>query len=311
MADARTTITASAPGSLMLLGEHAVLHGRLALVTSVNQRITVRLAPRDDTRVEIESSLGRHATDLRALEPHPDFRFVLRAIELEAARLRRGFDLAIASDFSEKIGFGSSAAVTVATVGALRALLGEDAEPGAVFARARDVVRDVQGLGSGADVAASAYGGMLTYRAQPLEIEPLTERHPLAAVYSGSKLPTPEVVKLVAARQEQFPHMFEELYDLMERCSMDAFEAIQLRDWKTLGLILNIGQGLMDAIGVSNGALAKIVHDLRADPDVLGAKISGSGLGDCVVALGRPSPACPYEVIPVDPAPQGLVVEAR
>lgn len=304
-----TSITASAPGSLMLLGEHAVLHGRLALVAAVSQRLAVSLTPRPDTRIEIVSALGRHETDLRQLEPHPQFRFILKAIERDAAALEAGFTLSVVADFSHTIGFGSSAAVTVAAVGALRALLGRPADPGAVFARALEVVRDVQGLGSGADVAASVHGGIVAYRARPLEIQPLTERHPLTAVYSGSKRPTPEVVRLVNERGAQFPHLFEDLFDLMERCSMDAFEAIQLRDWTSLGRILDIGQGLMDALGVNNAALSSIIHALRADPGILGAKISGSGLGDCAIGLGRPTGSSfPHATIPVDIAEQGLLV---
>lgn len=302
-------IVASAPGSLMLLGEHAVLHGRLALVAAVSQRLTVSLTPRGDMRVEIVSALGRYKTDLQRLEPDDRFRFLLKAVAKEAASLRHGFTLSVKSDFPPTIGFGSSAAVTVAAVGALRALQGLPPDPDAVFARALEVVREVQGLGSGADVAASVHGGIVAYRARPLEIQPLTERHPFTAVYSGSKMPTPDVVRLVNQRGAQFPHLFEDLFDLMERCSMDAFEAIQLRDWATLGQVLNIGQGLMDALGVNSAALSGIVYALRADPGILGAKISGSGLGDCVIGLGRPTGgAFPHPVIPVDVAEQGLLV---
>lgn len=293
----------------MLLGEHAVLHGRLSLVAAVSQRLTVSLTPRPDSRVEIVSALGRYEGELGRLAPHPDFRFVLKAIEKEQAQLRHGFTLSVVSDFSHTIGFGSSAAVTVATIGALMALRGQEPDPAAAFARALEIVREVQGLGSGADVAASVYGGIVAYRAKPLDIQPLAERHPLTAVYSGSKRPTPEVVNLVARRGRQFPHMFEDIFDLMERCSMDAFEAIQLRDWPLFGQILNIGQGLMDAIGVNTAALSAIVYALRADPGILGAKISGSGLGDCAIALGRPQAAdFPHAFIPVDVAERGLVV---
>lgn len=293
----------------MLLGEHAVLHGRLALVAAVGQRLTVSLTPRADTRIDITSALGRYEADLRRLEPNANFRFILKAVEKAAPDLKTGFSISVVSDFSHTIGFGSSAAVAVATVGALRAAQGLEADPDAVFARALEVVREVQGMGSGADVAASVHGGIVAYRAKPLEIQPLTERHPLTAVYSGSKMPTPDVVRLVNQRGAQFPHMFEDIFDLMERCSMDAFEAIQMRDWAAFGRILNIGQGLMDAIGVNNAALSSIIYALRADPGILGAKISGSGLGDCAIGLGRPSGAAfPHPVIPVDVAEQGLFV---
>ena len=73
---------------------------------------------------------------------------------------------------------------------------------------------------------------------------------------------------------------------------------------------MNVAQGLMDAIGVNNAMLATLVHGLREDPAVLGAKISGSGLGDCVVALGRPARMdSAWAEIPVQIGAEGVSVE--
>jgi mevalonate kinase len=67
-------------------------------------------------------------------------------------------------------------------------------------------------------------------------------------------------------------------------------------------------QGLMDALGVNDLALSDIIYSLRKSEVILGAKISGSGLGDCVIALGTDdSLALPYEMIPV--AVSGVGVE--
>ena len=108
-------ITTSAPGSLMLLGEHAVLHGKHALVCAINRRITIRLFPSLDNTVKIVSDLGNYQSPLDNLVDHPSFRFVLQAIRQQIQHVPRGFELKIDSEFSADIGFGSSAAVTVAT----------------------------------------------------------------------------------------------------------------------------------------------------------------------------------------------------
>ena len=54
-------LKASAPGSLMLMGEHAVLHGKKALVCAIDQRISVSLTPREDARISIVSALGEYS----------------------------------------------------------------------------------------------------------------------------------------------------------------------------------------------------------------------------------------------------------
>jgi mevalonate kinase len=119
MAESSFSIFASAPGSLMLLGEHAVLHGHRALVCAINRRITVRLFQTLENSVRIASGLGNYEGALDALADHPSFRFVLQAIRQHRKKIPSGFELKVDSEFSADIGFGSSAAVTVATHAAL------------------------------------------------------------------------------------------------------------------------------------------------------------------------------------------------
>lgn len=306
------TFKASAPGSLMLLGEHAVLHGKHALVCAVDRRIEVTLAPRNDDRIEIASDLGRLATTVNEVRAEEPFRFVTAAIARARDGMPTGFDLAIRSAFSHKVGLGSSAAVTVAATAALAAWLGEDTAPQAIFDESIFVVRQTQGIGSGADVAASVFGGLVAYRAAPLEIRPLRATFPLTVIYSGSKRPTPEVVELVERARAARPGYFEAIFDLMDRSALEAAEAASRGEWEDAGALLNLNQGLMDALGVGNAVLSEIVYALRADAGILGSKISGSGLGDCVVGLGRAQrDAWPYEVLPVQITQEGVRVEAH
>lgn len=302
-----TQIVCSAPGNLMLFGEHAVLHGRLAVVCAVDRRVRATLMPRADRAVRILSALANHETDLDRLAACPALRFAMTAIQAYAGRIPTGFDLAIESAFSHTIGFGSSAAVTVVTHAAVRDLCGEGNDPHELLRAARDTIRAVQGLGSGADAAASIFGGLVGYRAEPLEVRPVAVAHPLTAVYSGSKRPTPEVIALVEGRRLAWPAVFESVFALMEQTAEIALAAAVSRDWKSFGELMTVGQGLMEAIGVSNETLARIVHTLRADPGILGAKISGSGLGDCAVGLGRArQDVWPGDVLQVSIDPAGL-----
>ena len=66
---------------------------------------------------------------------------------------------------------------------------------------------------------------------------------------------------------------------------------------------------IMDAIGVNNATLSDIVERLRSLPGMHGAKISGSGLGDCVVALGHgDASGLDYEVLDVDSSLEGVAL---
>lgn len=302
-------VRASAPGSLMLFGEHAVLRGQPAVVCAIHRRLTVTARPRTDRRAVIHSILG----DLRfAANRIPDdsrHRFVLKALR-DSGVPPGGLDLRIESEFSSKIGFGSSAAVTVAVLAAMDALKGRSPKPGDLFRRARAVVRSVQGVGSGADVAASAWGGALLFRQAATRPSRLPGAFPLIAAYSGHKTPTPDVIRQVNALAARHPRLSAGIFRLMGRCTLDAAAALRRGDLARVGDLMNIHQGLHDALGVNTQGLACLAFALRADPGILGSKISGSGMGDCVIGLGRlrhrgPGALC----LEIDVDPEGVRIE--
>jgi diphosphomevalonate decarboxylase len=325
---ALTMFMASAPGTLMIAGEHAVLHNKKALVAAVDKRIQVTLTPRSDKQIILKSQLGEliiNLDDFCSAEHTPPkggvlyntFRFVLEAIKVcievkyaQHIKIEKndlsGFELNIHSEFSHTVGLGSSAAVTVATVSALLQYLSilplaagvlDDALLKTVFAKSRDVIRRVQGYGSGADVAAAVYGGVILYQKKNslsesksasdlFLIKKLSKLIPIVCVYSGSKKSTSEVIAFVTERQKKQPDLFATIFNAIDASVLKSVTAIELEDWKSLGEIWQIQQGFMTAMGVSNLALDHIIHNLNAEPSIYGAKISGSGLGDCVIGLG-------------------------
>jgi mevalonate kinase len=62
---------------------------------------------------------------------------------------------------------------------------------------------------------------------------------------------------------------------------------VQKKEWNQVGEIMKVQQGLMSALGVSMPILHNLVDTLCQQPTIWGAKISGSGMGDCVVGLGE------------------------
>ncbi|WP_144244202.1 mevalonate kinase family protein [Nitrincola sp. A-D6] len=164
----------SAPGSTMLMGEHAVLQGEVALVCAVDARIEVTLQPRSDRQVHIDSSLCQYQADLDKLTPQPALSFVLAAVLAYRKQLPSGFDLIIESGFSSTVGLGSSAAVTAAMVVALEHFAAIESTPLERFHSGLRIIHSVQeGRGSGADLAASLTGGIVCFSPSPLLIEPL------------------------------------------------------------------------------------------------------------------------------------------
>ncbi|MCD6040170.1 MAG: galK [Gammaproteobacteria bacterium] len=279
-------IKASAPGSIMLLGEYSVLYEGYALVCAVEKRIHVQLTLRTDDQIELISSLGTHKTKLTQLEIIPPFQFILAIFKKFQKYLQQGCTLTVESEFSEHIGLASSAAVTVATLAAFTHWLHLSYSSSQLIQEARSIVQEVQGLGSGADVAACVLGGLVAYRTQPFLAKKIDFISPITLVYSGSKTPTVTAVNKVETFFSRYPQLYQQLLHAIDECAQQGIAAAEEKDVRALGQLMNIQQGLMDALGVNTPTLRYIIEKLRLQSTLWGAKISGSGLGDCVVALG-------------------------
>ncbi len=300
----------SAPGSLMLFGEHAVLHGQPAIVCAIDRRLRVELKDTTARELTIRSTIGAHTTSMDDPQSHPAFRFVLAAVQPFLDGIHGGLTITIESSFSHTVGFGSSAAVSAAALAAMLARKEEAPLPLDLFHQCRALIRRVQGTASGADAAASVFGGILRFVSEPAGVTQLaTPPLALTAIYSGSKTPTADVIRTVRERMDREPAVRDAVYHAIGQVSDAAADAIASGDLERAGRLMDIGQGLMDALGVNTQPLQSCIHALRRDPGIYGAKISGSGLGDCAVGLGHASPSDKDDVILLNTDSEGVKLE--
>ena len=306
--NASSSFSVSAPGSLMLMGEHAVLHGHPALCMAVEPRITIEVTPRKDREIHIDSSQGALQTTLDTLPEEHSLGFVLVCIQ--SSSLSHGFEASIHSELDSTKGLGTSAAVTVAMTAALQRLEGNPFDPGRIVAQSLETIRKVQGRGSGCDAAASTYGGIVRIDPEPFRVEPIHASAPFFMAYAGYKVPTPEVIELVEGYRKKSPVCFEHVFAAMESCVTETTQAVRLGDWDTVGQLMTRHHYLQGALGTSDATLDSLVHTFLSIPHILGAKISGSGLGDSVLALGNTSSASTEEhVTPVTVSEEGVRFE--
>lgn len=301
-------IEASAPASVMLFGEHSVLRGGKAIVAAIDSRIFVTITPQEEKVFLIESSLGKAATPIHTISLGHIFRFIEKSLKLFEGSFPSGAVISIRSEIDPTVGLGSSAAVTVATLAAVYTWLAIPYSKNDLLARALEVIRIVQGCGSGADAASIIWGGVISYSMK--KIRKLQPSLPLVLVYSGKKTPTPEVISYVNELEKQFPESYAAFFAAIEQCVCDAEKAFKKKEWSRVGALMNMSQGLMEALCVGTSELSKIFWEMKKIPSVYGAKISGSGLGDCVIGLGEILDEVFEKRIPVRVSPQGVVVHS-
>ena len=313
----------SVPGSLMLFGEHAVLQGKMAIVMAINARLQITLIPNNLNKIIINSDLEVLELNLNDLSDslinkfkYSKLNYVLTSIWNinHLYKINSGFNLVIDNQaLKSSMGFGTSAAVVIGSLMIISKFLNLVIENQEIFNQALKVVHQVQdGLGSGADLAASLYGGIIAYqnfKSQKI----LSQKLDLVAIYCGYKIKTAEVIKIIEQQLQQdlYKDLYINVFNSMHAYSKLAIMAIEKYDFKILGKILNIGHGLMSGLGLVDNNLDQIATNLRAYSSIYGAKISGAGLGDCVIGLGKLSEdfidCINYECFSLETTNQGVI----
>ncbi|NIO44716.1 MAG: mevalonate kinase [Candidatus Aenigmarchaeota archaeon] len=285
-------VKVSAPGKLMLFGDHAVVHNRPCIVTAVDHRISVSLDKRNDNKIILDApdmNIKNYKISLDNLgkQPPKKVRFVLTAIKnfFEKYKVESGLDIKTKSEFSSEFGLGSSSAVTVSTLKALSELFGIKINNKELFDLSYKTVLDIQDVGSGFDVAAAIYGGTLYFVTGGKVIEPIYIKElPMVVGYTGIKADTATLVKMVYRKLAEEPEIINKNFDDIARIVDKAKIEIQRNNWKRVGELMNLNQELLRDIDVSSKELERLISAAK-NVGAYGAKLSGAGGGDCMIAV--------------------------
>jgi mevalonate kinase len=271
-------------GKVILLGEHAVVHGHPALAGALARGARTRVTARPG-RTTLSAPGWKLAVSVDDDHPVAD---ALRALLDAAGRDRDGLELTVEVDVPAAAGLGSSAALAVSLA---RALV-PDATDEVIEDIANSAERRFHGTPSGIDVALATRGGLGLFRRgaglQPLAAAPVR----LAIGLSGQPRSTADMVARVSralAEDAAAPGRITALGDAA-RAGADALLA---HAPDRLGPLMTAAQRHLDALGVSTPVLDTMVA-AALDTGALGAKLTGAGGGGAVIALapGRESQVC-------------------
>lgn len=275
-------IKCSAPGKMILFGEHAVVFGKPALALAIDLRITATLAPS-----------SRYLVNGRPMK-RQYHAYISRA--LDEAWTGPPVAIATRSQIPSGSGLGSSAAVTVATVATMLSQKGElDLEE--VAKKSFQVELGVQGRASPTDTSTSCNGhGVLVSREKMdgflwaiesgdsrwcihhLDVPELTFVVGHTGIHASTGPLVANVKKLVDSSKEA-----AEVVERIGELVMDGADALQRTDRPRLGKLMLENHELLNSLGVGHPLLDKAVH--ACERVSYGAKLTGAGGGGSMIAL--------------------------
>ena len=280
---------ASAPGKVILFGEHFVVYGVKAILCSINKRVTVTAEKTSERKISINSKIGK-----LELEPDksiseinsplkPFYYLANKAIENKDT----GIHIQIDSEIPLGAGLGSSSACCVAGAAAIFKLFGNISKE-EVLKLAIEAERTIFENTSGADCTVCTYGGIMEYDKnkgfKKIEYEPNFQ---LVIINSNIEHSTQSMVSKVKEFENKNKEEFSKLSNLESKLVEDVLKLVKENKIQEIGQKMNQNQEYLENIGISNNELTKMIK--IGQESSFGAKITGSGGGGCIFALTNES----------------------
>src|SRR3989338_473493 len=308
-------IKISAPGKLHLLGEHAVVYNKPAILAAVEKRCFVEINPRKDKKIKISSEDYKTSTLHNIEEVFEKFEkaqkdwetynksndtLLLKSITkgfldysqiiigqfLNFYKLKsiRGFDLSIDSQVPIGCGMGSSGALAVSIIGALSLFAGKKFDKKIINEIAFLCEQKKHGNPSGGDNSTSCFGGLVWFKKdeglRPLEADlPKEVVRNFYIINTGTPSETTgEMVSLVRnqiLKSKNQKERIEKIFNEQELLVRSLIPALEQSSHEDIIRIIRDGEKNLEKLGVVSSFVQKIIRDVEKSGGA--AKICGGG----------------------------------
>ncbi len=267
-------VTVSAPGKIHLMGEHAVVYGKPALLAAINKRLCVRVEKPARDGIEIISP-----------EPKEYIEHILRVVAREYTITELpSMKITITSDIPSGYHLGSSAAVAVATIGALVYFIKKIWNPMTINKLAYEAEKKPHGNPSGGDNTVVTVGGIVWYRKEleflksiwQLPFKPHPRLDHFYLINTGKPQETTgEMVEIVRSKVKRQKAKMERLFSLNEIQVKRIAVALKEGNESELINAIRVGERTLESMGVVSGKVSSIIRIIELNGGA--AKILGGG----------------------------------
>ena len=283
-------IYATAPGKVILFGEHAVVYGHPAVAVPVTQVRTKAMVTPNPLSVpgviQIDAPDIGLKTALDTLAPDHPLKAAIQSV-LTALRIFAppALTIRITSTIPIASGLGSGAAASVAVIRGLSAFLGKPLPDNQVCELAFQVEKIYHGHPSGIDNTVITYTKPVFFvREQPIQFLPVRSPFTLVIGDTGVQSSTARVVGDVRQGWLADPATYEKLFAEIGSIAVHGRQAVQAGEIQSIGPLMNQNHALLQSLQVSSPELDRLVKAALA-AGASGAKLCGGGQGGNMIAL--------------------------
>jgi mevalonate kinase len=283
------TVEFSAPGKIILFGEHAVVYKHPAIAAAIDLRAksSISASSEQNSFLSVPDLFPKKLFDLN-LTTLPEnltaLKFVIDSL-LEVTESSKNPTIEISSQIPLSAGLGSSAAVSVSLIAGFSKFLGMDIDLREINKLAYETEKIIHSFPSGIDNTISTYGGGILYENGVMkELSFQLSSNYMVIVNSLIPRNTKDLVESVRKKHEKNPSAIQGIFHNIHNIVIDAEKALKVGDLAQIGELMSSNHQLLRDLGVSHRTLDEIVKILD-EKRALGSKLTGAGGGGCVISL--------------------------
>lgn len=275
-----------AHSKLILIGEHAVVHGQPAIAIPFPLVGVESIVEHQPGPVIIDSTFYHGPMDL-APESLQGIANCIRGTLEHLAMPEADLLIRIKSSVPPGKGLGSSASVAISVIRSLFAYANVTYSDEQLLQLANIAETFAHGAPSGIDTITITSESPVWYeKDHPIDFIHLNDDFHFVVADSGSIGDTKMAVESVAHLLRGAPRRIQRKLDRIGELTHQAKDALEKKGKHLLGHMLNEAQKELEALGVSNTGLNKLIAYAREE-GALGAKLTGGGNGGCIIALAQ------------------------
>jgi len=277
----------SAPGKIILFGEHAVVYKHPALavpVTQVHADVEVLESPRpgiwiDAPGIDLRAELNSLPAD------HPIAAVILKLFQRFSISQTPDLEINISSTIPVASGLGSGAAVSVALIRSLSSFLSNSVSNEEVNALAFEIEKLHHGTPSGIDNTVITYAKPVYFmKDKPIETFKVGKPFTIVIGDTGIPAPTKQSVGDVRRMWLRDQYVIENTFNEIAQLALIGRRSIESGRTEMLGELMDQNHAHLQTLTVSSPELDNLVEAARK-AGALGAKLSGGGRGGNMIAL--------------------------
>jgi mevalonate kinase len=290
-------IVASAPGKIILLGEHAVVYGYPAIALAISISSKCEIQEIVNGGIQIVFKNFNQAFDFSNINDlilnlptnYNQIRFLLINFKERFNIDLNKIKITFTSLLFPNSGLGSSAAIAVALISALNEYYNLNLEKKEISKYAFDMEKIVHGSPSGIDNTICTYGNMIFYQTGNFRFIKIPYELKFLVTYTNIEHNTKMAIDQIRLLQQKDPKKVEETFAKIGEITKEVENELIANkgpNFAYIGKLMNRNQNLLSFLKVSNSNISEITN-LALKLGAYGSKLTGAGLGGCVITLGK------------------------